>query len=248
MKRFVTAIFSLVLVVALLAGCLAPGPGKQKPQQQQSPAGAKTYHDGTYTAVSDADDHGYAVASVTIKNDKMTEVKLTEIMEKGVEKDYAAYPYPASKEARDALQKAFVEKNSVEVDNYTKATHSSEKYKQAVGRALEKAKINPSVTSTYFDGTFQGKSKADEHGYGIALVTVKGDKITNVVLKEITEKNEFKDYSTYPYKPAIEAQKELPAKYVESGGRPVDAFTGATQSTAKWNEAVADALALAKVK
>jgi uncharacterized protein with FMN-binding domain len=72
--------------------------------------------------------------------------------------------------------------------------------------------------------------------------------VTDVKLNEVTEKNEFKDYTKYPYKKSVEAHDQLPAKFVESNGRPVDTFTGATQSTEAFNEAVAGAMEQAKVK
>ncbi|HHY92575.1 MAG TPA: FMN-binding protein [Firmicutes bacterium] len=255
MKRILVLSLALVLAVSVLTGCSAPKPQEQPPGQPpqpgagaQLPAAAKTYNDGTYTAAADADDHGYALATVTIKDDKITAVQLKEVTEKAVDKDFNTYPYAPSKEANAEMAKRFVEKNSVDVDNYTKATHSSEKYKQAVNRALEKAKVTPAVTTTYFDGTFMGRSKAGEHGYAIALVTIKGDKVTEVKLNEVTEKNEFKDYAKYPYKKSVEAHEQLPAKFVETNGRPVDTFTGATHSTAAFNAAVTSALELAKVK
>ena len=253
MKRILVLSLAFALTLSLLAGCSAPKPqerpqGRQQGAGAQPPAAAKTYNDGTYTAASDADDHGYALATVTITDDKITAVQLKEVTEKAVDKDFNTYPYAPSKEANAEMAKRFVEKNSVDVDDYTKATHSSQKYKQAVRRALEKAKVTPAVITTYFDGTFMGRSKAGEHGYAIALVTIKGDRVTDVKLNEVTEKNEFKDYTKYPYKKSVEAHDQLPAKFVESNGRPVDTFTGATQSTEAFNEAVAGAMEQAKVK
>src|SRR4030042_349946 len=52
----------------------------------------RTYTDGTYQAVSQADAHGYAWAKVTIAKDKITAVELKEITELGVEKDVGTYP------------------------------------------------------------------------------------------------------------------------------------------------------------
>jgi len=232
MNKTIATVILLTLTVSLLAGC-----GSQ-------PAASTVYTDGTYFAVSDANDHGYATAEVTVKADKITEVKLNEITELAVAKDYATYPYPVSAEANAALPAKFVEANSAEIDIYTGATHSSESYMQAVARALEKAKTTKEGTAM-FDGVFQGKSEADSHGYATALVTIAGDKITEVVLKEVTEAGVFKDYATYPYPVSAQANAELPAKFVEANSAEIDNYTGATSSSEAYKAAVADALTLA---
>ena len=119
---------------------------------------AATYNDGTYTAVSDADHHGYGLATVTISADKITKVDLKEFIETGAEKDFDTYKYKPSVQANQEMAQRIVKANSIHVDDYTKATSSSTKYKQAVARALDKAKTKPAVTTEYFDGVFLGKS------------------------------------------------------------------------------------------
>lgn len=209
----------------------------------------KTVHrDGVYEATSVADDRGYATAKVTIKDDKITTLELREFTEKAVEKDFATYPYPQAKQARDALTQSMMEKNGPEVENFTGATNSSIKFKDAVSKALEKSKREPALKTTYFDGTFMGRSKQTEHGYGIALVTIQNDKITNVKLDEVTENDEFKNWETYPYKQALEARDTLQKQFVEKNGTDVDVITGATSSSNLWKEAVGNALASAKIK
>lgn len=228
-RTIACAILALTLVVA--TGC-----------------SRRVYNDGTFKGISDADRHGYAVAEVTIKGDKITDVKLTEITEMGVVKDYATYPYKQAQAANQEMAKRFVAKNSPDVDIYTGATNSSNKYKQAVSRALERAKVKPTVTGTYFDGTFLGVSKADDHGFGVAWVTLSGGKIVKVELDEVTEKNQFKDWANYPYDKAKQAKVEMAKRFVEKNSADVDVFTGATSSSKKWKEAVANALNLAKFK
>src|SRR4030042_7126355 len=68
----------------------------------------RTYTDGTYQAVSQADTHGYAWAKVTIAKDKITAVELKEITELGVEKDFATYPYAEAKVANATIPGRFV--------------------------------------------------------------------------------------------------------------------------------------------
>ncbi|HHW18335.1 MAG TPA: FMN-binding protein [Firmicutes bacterium] len=221
----------LAVMVTLVSGC-----------------GPKLYNDGTYKGISQADDHGYAVAEVTVKGDKITAVKLTEFTQFGVEKDFNTYPYAKSKEANVEMAKRFVGRQDANVDVVTGATNSSQKYKEAVQFALEKAKKTPTMKSTYFEGTFFGRSKADDRGYGVAWVTIKGDKITEVRLDDVTQEGKFKDWATYPYAKALEAKAEMEKRFVEKNGPQVDAYTGATSSSTKWIEAVNDALQNAKLK
>ncbi len=210
--------------------------------------GPKVFNDGTYTGISQGDSHGYAVAEVRMQKDKIASVKLTEMTELGEEKDYATYPWPKSKEAKDTLEKAFVGRQDQNVDVVAQATGSSNKFKEAVGFALEKARKKPTVTSTYFEGTFMGRSKADAQGWGVAWVTIQGDKITEVEVEDVTAEREFKDWATYSWTPAVEAKAEMPKRFVAANSATVDAYTGATGSSTKWMEAVAAALAAAKVR
>ena len=209
----------------------------------------KLYNDGTYKGISQADDKGYAVADVTIQRDRITAVTLKEVTELGVDKDYATYPYAPAKEANVEMAKRFVGKQDTKgVDAYTGATSSSKKYIEAVNFALEKARKTPMVKTTYFDGTFYGRSKSGETGYGVAWVTMKGDKITAVKLDDVTEKGVFKDWVTYPYPKALEAKDAMEKRFVEKGSAAVDVFSGATTSSTHWMEAVSNALTNARVR
>ncbi|MGB4391805.1 MAG: hypothetical protein WBJ77_00995, partial [Bacillota bacterium] len=60
-KQLIGMLLSGLMLVMLLSGC-----------------GPKVYNNGTYIGVSPADDNGYAVAEVTVKDDKIVDVKLTE--------------------------------------------------------------------------------------------------------------------------------------------------------------------------
>jgi uncharacterized protein with FMN-binding domain len=210
--------------------------------------GPRIYNDGTYKGISVADDRGFATAEVTVKGDKITEVKLVEFTGLAVEKDFSTYEWKASGEANQELPKRFVGKQDANVEVYSGATLSSKKYISAVSFALEKAKKKPDITTEYFDGAFMGKSAADEHGYGLSLVTIEKDKITGVRLMEVTEENQLRDYATYPHTPVIQAKEKLEKAFVEKNSPQVDAFTGATASSQKWIEAVANALSAARLK
>ncbi|MFY9414140.1 MAG: FMN-binding protein [Tepidanaerobacteraceae bacterium] len=226
----------------LLTGCLAV-PGNKEAIDKSSLPLDRT----TYIGYSDATDHGYAMAVVTLEDDRITDVTLKEFMELSVEKDFSSYEYYPSVQAHTVLPQRFVEAQGTEVDSISGATASSNRYKQAVERALESAKSKEGQNK-YFDGIFQGRSKADNHGYGIALVEIKDDRIVRVELKEVDEKGELKDFSTYPHEPSRQAHRELPERFVQSNSAGIDNFTGATHSTDKYKEAVRNALVKARIE
>ncbi len=210
--------------------------------------GPKIYNDGTYKGISVADDKGFAVAEVTVKGDKITEVRLTEFTGLAVERDFAAYEWKPAVEANQKLPERFVSKQDANVEAYTGATLSSEKYMSAVSFALEKAKKKPDIAAAYFDGTFLGKSAAGAQGYGLALVTIEKDKITKVKLMEVTESNELRDFATDSYTPVLQAKEKLEKAFIEKNSPQVDVFTGATISSQRWIEAVANAVAASRVR
>ncbi len=226
------AVVSLCLLLVLsVAGC--------KP---------KVYNEGTFKGISQADSHGYAIADVTIRKDKITSVSLSEVTEMGVGKDYATYPYPKAKEANTEMAKRFVGRADANVDAYSGATQSSSKYKEAVTHALEKARKEPVIKTASFDGTYFGRSAAGAQGYGIAWVTVRADKITSVKLDEVTSEGKLKDWPTYLYPKALEAKAEMEKRFVEKSSATVDTFSGATNSSAQWVQAVQEAMKNAKVR
>ena len=200
--------------------------------------GPKIYNDGVYKGISPSDDKGFAVAEVTIENDKITDIKLAEFTSMATERDLDSYEWEAAKLANEELPERIIESQDVNVDVYTGATVSSNKYMNAVSFALEKAKKNPDITTEYFDGTFMGRSTGDEKGYGVALVTIENDQITGVRLLEVTQENQFLDFATYSYTPVIQAKEQLEKalwnKTVHKLIRSV-----ATQSSQKWIEALA---------
>ncbi|KAF2958846.1 hypothetical protein AS159_04035 [Thermotoga sp. Ku-13t] len=112
------------------------------------------YLNGTFMGVSDYTARGHAVAWVTIENDRIVKVELEEttpsVKDGQVVTDAAGrtvwvfkgsdYPWPEFHEAKKAIAKAVVEKQTPQVDVYTGATSSSNKFIQAIQRALEWAK------------------------------------------------------------------------------------------------------------
>jgi len=246
--KVIAPVFFLLLVLSIAAcGVLPEGKGRETaatssiiPDKQ-----GKIYDNGTFIGYSDANDHGYAMAVVTVSNDAVTDVTLKEFTELSAEKDFSTYEYKPSVRAHRQLPRAFTDAGSADVNGISGATASSARYRQAVERALARAKKQKS-SGIYFDGSFQGRSVADNHGYGIALVTIRDDKIVGVKLKEVDEKGELKDFDTYPYEPSQKAYSEIPGRFIEKNSPDIDNFTGATHSTEKYREAVENALAKAK--
>ncbi len=210
--------------------------------------GPKIYNDGTYTGVSTSDDKGFAVAEVTVKGDKIEEVKLTEFDALALERDMSSYEWEPARLANRELPARFIGRQDAKIEAYTGATASSNKYICAVSFALEKAKKTPDIATEYFDGTFMGRSAADEMGYGIALVTIEKDQITGVRLLEVTAETSFRDFATYSYTPVLQAKEKLEKAIVEKNSPQVDTFSGATISSQKWIEAASNALKAARLK
>lgn len=210
---------------------------------QGGAAQAPVYYDGTYVAVSDATSHGYLMAIVTIKDGKIAQVRLTEMNGFGDPKP-ATYPWEPYHEAMKALPGMFVEANSWEIDAIAQATGTSTSAKTAVKRALEKAARVEG--GRYFDGTFFGRSAADDHGYGTALVTIENDKIVAVTLGEVQADGTWKDFATYPWEPTVKGKTQMEEAFVAANGVEVDIITQATSSSHKWIAAVTNALKAAE--
>lgn len=210
--------------------------------------GPKIYNDGTYRGVSTADDHGFVIAEVTVKGDKIQDVKLTEFDGLALEKDMGTYEWEPAREASREMPGRFLGRQDAKVDTFTGATTSSTKQIVAVSFALEKSKKKPETVTEFFDGTFMGRSKGGETGYGIAFVTIKKDVITGVRLLEVTEEGKLLDFATYSYTPLLQAKEKIEKAMVEKNGPEVDTFSGATTSSEKWIAAANEALKVAKRK
>lgn len=74
-----------------------------------------------------------------LEDEQITQVILEEIDEEKNFKEEEDYPYDEWQKAREELSSRFVESNSFEVDIYSGATESSEKWKAAVKDALTNA-------------------------------------------------------------------------------------------------------------
>lgn len=208
------------------------------------------YTDGVYQAVSQADDKGYTWAKVTMRRSKIQAVELKEFDGKGKEKNLATYPWPEARQANEVMPQRFVDKNTWNVDIIAKATGSSEKYKESVKLALEKARRKPAITTTHFNGTFLGKSEEGPRGYGLVWVTISNDRITSVLIREIVaETGDFKDFETY-WAPAAAARDTMTGRLKTAAANVpnVDIVAGVTTSSQQWKAAALNALANARFR
>ena len=194
-----------------------------------------TRRDGTYKAASEAESCGYLTAEITIEEEEIVHVSLTEYDNKGRVKD-ETYPYEPWHEAMDVLSESFVKADGPEVDAVSSATKTSHRAMNAVDRALSKSKGNTGP----FDGYFMGVSE-DEDGRGIAIVRLDDGNIVDVVLEEIDESEEFIE-GDYDHQLWYDAQDKLKTQFIENNTHKVDVFTGATVSSERWIEAVKHAL------
>ena len=250
MKKFLTFALLLALATTVLIGCAPKAP-------PAPPAPTYTYKDGTFFASSNATARGYVTAEVTIEKDKITAVTLVGYGNLATEKDETygvAAGYTAYHEMKDALPKAFVEKNTWDVDIYSGATGSSNQAKEAVQRGMEKALVAPTSTAKYFDGTFMAMSDVGgrANDWVVVLVTIENDKIVKVIIHEtrnVTSEagvvsKAFKD-AEYAWAEYHEALIELPKAFIAKNSAEIDAYTGATGTSNNAMQAVERALALA---
>ncbi len=97
-----------------------------------------TSFDGTFMGKSDVDERGnYGIAWVTVEEGSITDVRLEEVA--GDEYKDEDYDWDEFHEAKEVMPGWFEEANDYDVDIYTGATGSAEKWIQAVIRALGKA-------------------------------------------------------------------------------------------------------------
>ncbi len=228
-SKFLFILFCLGLITILLVGC-------NDVVNDEIDANPLERQEGTYRAASDVESCGYLEAEITIEGGNIVEVNLTEYDNKGQEKG-EEYELPEWHEAMAELPERIKEANSTEIDTISSATKTSERTIQAVDRALERSKGFEGP----FDGIFMGVSDADEKGWGIALVRLSEGEITNVILEEIDEDGEFKD-EDYEYDGWHNAKENLKEQFIEENSSDVDAYSGATNSSQKWMEAVERAI------
>lgn len=233
-RTAITILFLSVCFLCLLSAC------SRSPQ----------YRDGTFTATSEADHYGFAIAHVTLEDNEIKDVYLEEYTGQGRKKDMETYPYQPTAQGMETMRKRFIEENSAEVDLYTGSTHSSQKYIDAVEKALAIAlkDADKRPSGTYFDGTYMGVSDSDERSWAVVWVTLEEDRIVDLRLEQVdTHNHQFFNWETYPYEPVIEAREKLREAFMEANAADVDIIEGATRSSHRWREAVDNALEQARI-
>ena len=237
-----------LMAMALVAGCAADAaPGddsKETPNEEPT----YVYNNGTFVGYSD-ESRGHVRAEVTIQNDEITAVKITEYTNQALAKDPETYGREGAfeigllAEVHEYLEGAFVAANSAEVDIFTGATSSSNKSMQAVERALLKAEVN--ATPGLIDGVYQGRSEIGQRGYSMAKITIAGGVISEVELWDMAgnEEDGFEakpeDYQWEAYHVAME---EMSAAMVAANSAQVDTVAEATSSGEKWIDIVNELL------
>jgi len=195
-----------------------------------------------YKATSEASSSGHVgavSAAVVFEEGEMVRVELTEYDTRGRPKDEDYY-YDAWQEAMEKLPGRFVEAGSAEVESVSGATVTSEKAMDAVEKALARY----DGYAEPFDGTFMGTSVIND-GWGLAFVTLEDGVIQKVQLEEVDAEGELKD-EDYIYEDWLPARSEMEQWFVEADSHEVDVYTGATESSEQWMEAVEDALRRAR--
>ncbi len=254
MKKFLVLLMVLAMSMFLFIGCGGEDAVADEPEQddsqedvqddeQDEDAAEGMYADGTYEAYSDANERGFGKVVVTIENDEIVDIELSEFRGTGVEKD-ENYSYDEFHEALAEMPGRFIEANSADVEIFTGATSSSDKWIQAVERAMEMALVEPADDSEFFNGTFFGASDLGERGRSVAFVTIENDEIVEVVLHDTQLSDDGEEFKPedYQYEEYFDAQEEMAERFVAANGTDVDTFTGATGSSNNWITAVERAL------
>ncbi|GAA0180006.1 hypothetical protein SH2C18_27760 [Clostridium sediminicola] len=107
------------------------------------------YKDGEYVGKGDSWEYGSEDATVVIKEGLISDITLRKLDKEGNEVNYDEWSgeekdgkiYPNLKNYRLDLARKMLENQTYEVDSISGATVSSDNWKMAVKRAIEKAKI-----------------------------------------------------------------------------------------------------------
>ncbi len=228
-KRFLFVLFVLALTFLLITGC---GPKVEN-------SGSKALPDGIFEGASDATDKGYVAATVKIEGGKIVDVEMKEFRGDGSLKTPETYTYEPWHEAVEKLPQAVIAVQSAEIDAVTGATSTTEKFKQAVRRALGEEK---QPEKRYADGRFEGISDPSRTGYVAVEMVVQQGTITQVIMQEFRGDLSLKTKETYDYEPWHKAFDELPAAVIKSQSADIDVVTGATSTSNKFKQAVRRAL------
>lgn len=144
MKKTLMLIF--ITISFFLTSCIAIiGKEKQSTENENNTKGI--YRDGIYTEEGDIWRYGNENATITVKSGRITEIILRKLDNTGKEVNYEEWSLentndgkkPNLKEYRLDLAKKMLDKQSYDVEAVAGATISSENWKTAVKKALDKA-------------------------------------------------------------------------------------------------------------
>jgi len=144
-SNFSNVLILIIILTALSACTIAnriPSPNQRTGEEEIK------YKDGTFVGIGDKWQHGSEDATVVTNEGKIRSINLRRLDTEGKEVDYDDWTgkevngelHPNLRKFRTDLADAMVDKQSYEVDAISGATVSSENWKLAVKRALEKAK------------------------------------------------------------------------------------------------------------
>lgn len=201
MKRnFIKSISAVLCTVIILTGC----------GQKTADGESGIYNPGKYE--SEAKGFGGQIkVEVEVDSDKILNVIIKEANEtEGI-----------GSKAIESLPDSIIEANSIEIDNVSGATVSSEAIKQAVQDALAKAKKESSSEKTSMKaGTYTATTKGN-NGDVVVEVVVNEESIESV---KVIEHNESAGIYDVPF-------EVIPKQVVEFQTTNLDAISGATVSS-----------------
>lgn len=274
MKKFVVITVILLMMVMAISGCgksqsesAENEPTPQQNEVTQNPEGEQALEDGVYNAeAADFDDHGWkAIATVVVKDGKITNVFFDEINQEGLLKSFdteyannmkaksGTIPF----EAQVSLSASLIEKQNIEsVDAVTGATHTAESFKALVNEALSGKPVE--AKGTYKDGLYKSMDKDfDDHGWkSMAAVVVKDGKIVSAFFDQINKEDGHYKSTDIEYAKNMEAKANMtPNKASEmlinslvekQDVSAVEAVAGATHSSDSFKALLDTALSYAK--
>ncbi|HHY41268.1 MAG TPA: FMN-binding protein [Thermoanaerobacterales bacterium] len=269
MRKLPIVVLVALLIITLVAGCGGKKQQEQTPpdqSSQQQPAEEQvSYDDGVYFAQkADFDDHGWkAMATVIVKDGKITEVFYDEINEedtlKSFDPEYAANMKNKSGttplDAYNKLEQDLIAKqNPEQVDAVTGATHSSDTFKELVKEALSGSPVE--AKGTYKEGVYKAAEKDfDERGWkAMAAVLIRDGKVAVAAYDEVNKDGNYKSADEEYAKNMKEKSGTTPAEaaqvlsksVIDKQDADVDSVTGATGTAERFKTLMKEVLDLAK--
>ncbi len=199
------------------------------------------FADGDHIGYSDPTARGYVKARVVVQRGTITHAQLREFQGDGSEKTPETYDYEEWVEAQEELPWRVIDAQSADIDAVAGATSTTERFQQAVRRALGE---EPAFAmGPYEDGVHTGQSDPSARGGWVEVeVNVLLGTIVSVSMEEYTGDGEAKDPETYDYEEWTTAYEELPQAVIDAQSADVDAISGATSTSDMFRQAVRRAL------